>query len=260
VLLGIDHVVIAVHDLDAAAAELGQSVGLVAAGGGRHPSLGTRNRLAWLGDTYVELAAIEDPAIAATSWLGVPVAAALAGGCGLATWAIATDSISEDVDALRVRGAGMGEPAHGGRIRDDGAVVRWRFALPGVIGPLAPFLIEHDAGSAEWTPADRAARAAEGHPVNGPGRGEGPVRLEVLELPVDDIPAGIQRLARAPGLRFRPSLAGGGARDANLGRQVVRLAPAHGRTAPPTIRLASPAAEVRTVDALGCHWTIRRSA
>src|SRR3972149_1866984 len=43
---GIDHVVIAVADPDAAAAELTERVGLAFTGGGRHPGLGTFNRLA----------------------------------------------------------------------------------------------------------------------------------------------------------------------------------------------------------------------
>jgi len=83
-LLGIDHVVIAVPDLVAAAHELEESVGIAATGGGRHPALGTANRLVWLGDTYVELVTIVDEVIAASSWLGRPVAAALA-GCGAST-------------------------------------------------------------------------------------------------------------------------------------------------------------------------------
>jgi hypothetical protein len=85
------------------------------------------------------------------------------------------------------------------------------------------------------------------------------VRLEVLELPVADVPSASQTLARAAKLRFRPSLVGGGARDANLGRHIVRLRPKHGRPIAPGIGLASPAGDDRSVDALGCRWTVRRS-
>ncbi|HEX8026582.1 MAG TPA: hypothetical protein VF484_10270, partial [Candidatus Limnocylindrales bacterium] len=64
---------------------------------------------------------------------------------------------------------------------------------------------------------------------------------------------------------FRPSLAGGGARDANLGRQLVRLRPAAasgssaGTAGPgtPLIRLAAPGGDGRSVDALGIRWAIR---
>jgi hypothetical protein len=252
-LLGIDHLVIAVRDLNDAALELEQRVGLAATGGGRHPTLGTQNRLAWLGDSYIELIAIADPGIAEESWLGAPTIAALERGGGLATWAITTNSIIADVAAFRENGAAFGEPTPGERERPDGRVVRWRLAIGGALGPAEPFLIEHDSVSAEWTQEDRAARTAEHHPIGGP------VRLEVLEIPVPDVAAAVQTLARAADLRFRPSLVGGAARDANLGRHIVRLRPTHGLPGVPGIGLSSPAGDDRFVDALGCRWTVRRS-
>ncbi len=252
-LLGIDHLVIAVRDLDDAADELERCVGLAATGGGRHPKLGTENRLVWLADSYVELVSIADPGIAEGSWLGVPTIAALERGGGLATWAIATDSIDADVAALREIGAGFGDPTPGERLRPDGAAVRWRLAIGGALGPAEPpFLIQHEASSAEWTEADRATRSAEHHPIGGP------VRLEVLELPVADVQTAGRMLSRATELRFRPSLAGSGARDADLGRQIVRLRPTHGTPVAPGIGLASPAGDGRSVNALGCRWTVRQ--
>jgi hypothetical protein len=259
-LLGIDHVVIAVLDLGAAARELEDAVGIVATGGGRHPALGTENRLVWLGDTYVELVTIVDEAIAAGSWLGVPVAAALAGGGGFVTWAVASDDLDGDVASFRAQGADYGDPFDGERQRLDGDVVRWRLAIPSRLGPAeAPFLIEHDPASAEWQPPDRALRAAQSHPIGGPNGPMGPVRLDVIELPTGSVPATIQGLTRALGLRFRPSLSGGGARDANFGSQTVRLRSSRGRPAAASIHLASPAAIDRSVEALGCRWVLRPS-
>lgn len=253
-LLGIDHLVIAVLDLDAASDELERLVGLTAAGGGRHPALGTQNRLAWLGDTYVELVSIADRAVAEGSWLGIPTIAALDGGGGFVTWAIATNTIDADVAALRSMGARLGDPMAGERERSDGAFVRWRLAIGDSLGPAEPpFLIEHDPVSAEWTAEDRAARAEQHHPIGGP------VRLEMLELPVPDVPATVHVFGRAADLRFRPSLTGGSARDANLGRQVVRLRAAHGVLGRPVISLASAAGDDRSVDVLGCRWSVRRS-
>ncbi|TMD28247.1 MAG: VOC family protein, partial [Chloroflexi bacterium] len=52
-LLGIDHLVIAVAVPDDATAQLEQELGLTSAGGGRHDTLGTFNRLVWLGDSYL---------------------------------------------------------------------------------------------------------------------------------------------------------------------------------------------------------------
>ncbi|HYN70540.1 MAG TPA: VOC family protein [Candidatus Eisenbacteria bacterium] len=276
-LLGIDHLVFAVGDLDAATAELERSLGLAAGGGGRHPAFGTQNRLVWLGDTYLELVSIADPNVAEGSWFGSLVAASLEHGDGLVTWAVASDSLESDVAALQAFGSSLGAPTAGERRRDDGSVVRWQVSLPDRLGPgEPPFVIEHDPASAEWTPADQAARRDEPHPIGGP------VRLEVLELPTGNVPATIQRLTRTLGLRFRPSLAGHGARDANLGSQIVRLRPAPGtrfaapaappaatpeaaapapgtRSAAPTVRLASPAGDDRIVTAIGCKWVLRRS-
>jgi hypothetical protein len=256
-LTGIDHLVIAVRNLDDAAAELEARVGLATTGGGRHPALGTENRLAWLGDSYVELISIVDPDVAAGSWLGAPTIAALQRGGGLAAWAIATDSIDADVAGLRVNGAGYSDPVDGARERPDGRLVRWRLATGRHVGPTEPFLIEHDPRSAEWTAQDRAARSDERHPVGGR------VRLESLELPVESVTAATQALARTADLRFRPSLAGHGARDAGLGRQIVRLSPvsrARGPAVPPAIGLSSPAGSGQAIESLGCRWTIRQSA
>jgi len=266
-LLGIDHLVLAVRDLDVAAAELEESLGLQTGGGGRHPAFGTQNRLIWLGDSYLELVEIVDPAVAAQSWFGRLVQAEIERGAGLVTWAVASDALESDVDRFRGFGSSLGDPAAGERRRDDGSVVRWRASLPERPGPAEPFLIEHDPTSAEWTPADRAARVDERHPLGGP------VRLDVLELPSPNMPVAIQGFARTLGLRFRPSLAGRGARDANLGQQIVRLAPVRSGLgaassvplapevpgAPPTIRLASPAGDDRLVTAIGCRWSLRRS-
>jgi hypothetical protein len=256
VLLGIDHLVIAVDNLEAAAAELERQVGLAVAGGGRHPALGTENRLAWLGDSYVELVSIVERKVAEGSWLGVPALAALERGGGLATWAIATDAIEADVAALRANGSDLADPVPGERLRPDGRVVRWRLATGPSPGPTEPFLIQHEATSAEWAPADREARSEERHPIGGP------VRLRLLELPVPSVLAGIRTLARTADLRFRPSLAGGSARDANLGRHVVRLSPASpagGDGVSPRIVLASPAGDGRNVETLGCRWTVTQS-
>jgi len=162
--------------------------------------------------------------------------------------------IDADVAALRSNGARLGDSTAGERERPDGTIVRWRLAIGESLGPAKPpFLIEHDPASAEWTTEDRAARAAQNHS----GWGTGAAR--VLELPFPDVPAAVNMLGRAADLRFRPSLTGGSARDANLGRQVVRLRAAHGAPGRPVISLASPAGDDRSVDLLGCRWSVRRS-
>jgi hypothetical protein len=250
--LGIDHLVIAVPDPDAAAVQLERELGLAASGGGRHEADGTFNRLVWLGDTYLELIGVFDRALAERSWIGTPTLQMLARGGGLATWAIASDALGPDLDALRVAGAEFGEPIAGQRRRDDGELVRWHVATPRLLGPAEPpFLIEHDPTSPEWTPADRDARLAMVHPLGGQ------VRLEVLELLVEDVNQTLQRFARTTGLRFRPSLAGGGGRDASIGGQIVRLRPRRAGSGSPVIRLAAPVPADRVIGLLGCRWVVR---
>jgi len=252
--LGIDHLVIAVADPDDAAAQLEADLGLEASGGGRHGVLGTFNRLVWLGDTYLELIGVFNRALAERSWLGPPVLRTLDEGGGLATWAIATDALEADLVGLRELGSDLGDPVAGERRRADGAVVRWRLAAPRLLGPSdPPFLIEHDLASAEWTPADRAARAAVNHRIGGP------VRLDVLELPVDDVPRTIQRFSRTAGLRFRPSLRGRGSRDADVGSQTVRLRPRHRALGSAVLHLAADVVNERAIELLGCRWVVRPS-
>jgi hypothetical protein len=255
-ILGIDHLVIAVADPDGAAAVLERHLGLEATGGGRHDALGTFNRLVWFGDSYLELIGLFDRSLAERSWIGAPVVRALEAGGGLATWAIATDALDRDVADLRSVGADLTDPTPGERLRADSAVVRWRLSTPPQLGSQdPPFLIEHDPTAAEWTASDRASRAAQLHSIGGP------VRLETLELPVDDVNTAMRRFARTVGLRFRPSLAGGGSRDATVVAQTIRLRPRRGgstneATAAVHLAVAAPV-EPRTADLLGCRWIVR---
>jgi len=246
--IGIDHLVVAVADPDEAATELAATLGLEPGDGGRHDRLGTYNRLLWLGDTYLELIGVFDASLAATSWVGAPALRAIEAGGGLATWAISSDDIEADVAMLRTRGSLLSEPVTGERVRPDGRVVRWRLAAGERLDPdRPPFLIEHDPSAAEWTPDERGLRA------------DGAGVLDVLELAVDDVDRTSQAFLRTVGLRFRPSLAGGGARDADIGAQRVRLRPARGATvtAPATIHLRTRAAVTGPVEALGCRWQLR---
>ena len=264
-LLGIDHLVIACADPDAAAVDLEREVGLRPSGGGRHDALGTFNRLVWLGDTYLELIGVFDRGLAERSWIGAPTVRALDAGGGLATWAVATDDMEGDVLRLNAGGALLPEPIAGERQRPDGAVVRWRLSAPRDLGPeRPPFLIEHDPTGAEWSPDERVARANERHPVGGA------VRLETLELSISDAPATIAALMRTVWIGpFRPSLVGGGSRDAAVGTQTLRLKP-HRMMAPglamrpaatwpvATIHLrAGSPTEPRTAELLGCRFVLR---
>ena len=187
-ILGIDHIAIAVTDPDAAIEDLAALLGMTAgASGGRHVAWGTRNRLLWLGDTYIELCTVDDAVLAQSSWLGRPALAALPGPAVIC-WALSSDDLDTDRQLMNDHGANLGPPTPGERRRPDGLVVRWRLALPPDVALDRPFLIEHDTTAAEWSEADRAERAAS------------PGRLAAMDLPVDAIegfdPAGGLQFAR----------------------------------------------------------------
>ena len=182
-LLGIDHLVIAARDPDAAASAIERDLGIAFTGGGRHDAWGTFNRLAFLGDTYLELIGVFDRALVASSGSAVgraTLAVLDAGREGMATFAVATDDIGGDVARLRAAGSAIAPPVDGSRVRPDGEVVRWRTAAAWPLGPCEPpFLIEHESTGAEWGEAARAGRQAFEHPGGRAGptcRARGPVR------------------------------------------------------------------------------------
>jgi catechol 2,3-dioxygenase-like lactoylglutathione lyase family enzyme len=210
-LLGIDHLVIAVRSVEEAAAELEGMLGLAFTGGGRHEAFGTWNRLAFLGDTYFELIGVLDRSLVAANPAFAVGAAALRhldqAGEGLVTYALASDAIDEDVARLRDEGSAISRPVAGSRTRSDGEVVRWRTAFPPSLGPEEPpFLIEHELAGAEWGDAARQGRAAFRHPVGGA------VRLVSLELPVRDPEPVAERYGRILGIalseRWRVAVGG----------------------------------------------------
>jgi hypothetical protein len=137
----LDHVLIAVDDLEAAAEEVEERFGLASVAGGRHHGLGTANRIVPLGETYLERVAVVDDADAAASgfgsWVGGGERPRLLG------WCVRTD----DLDA--VAGRLSLTIADGARARPDGTVLRWRMA--GLEGsaeePSLPFFIEWGAGT-----------------------------------------------------------------------------------------------------------------
>jgi hypothetical protein len=250
-LLGLDHFIVAVPNPDGAAAELERTLGLQAGAGGRHVEYGSRNRLIWLGDSYIELLGIDDQALAAQAWFGPWALNVLEqAGAGYVGLGLVSDDLLSDVSALHQQGSLLGEAESGERARSDGRVVRWRVAtLPQADAELGHlFLIEHDPASAEWTAEDRTERARQEHPLGGP------VRLVRVELPVRDMKATTMRAHRDAGLQFRPSLAGGGGRDASVGRQTLRVLPARSGVLPGVVLRGG--SQPRRANLFGCQWVI----
>ncbi len=193
----IDHLVIAVADPDAAARELEAELGIAATGGGEHPGVGTYNRLAFVGDAYLELIGVRDDA-AATRWpVGAATLRTLRAGGGLATYALVDDQLEATVSRLRAGGSRIGRVTPGSRTRPDGEKVEWWTATFGELGrDRPPFLIRHAYTGAEWSEEALVRRRTFVHPVGTS------VGLAGLDLATRDPTSLAEAYARELGLGF----------------------------------------------------------
>lgn len=124
--VSVDHVLVAVRDLDEAARIFEDRYGLSSIPGGRHPRIGTANRIVPLGRTYIELIAVVDAAEASSSRRSMRVARAVALGRTFATWAVRTNHLDDLRVQLASHGLALPAPALGSRARPDGTILRWR--------------------------------------------------------------------------------------------------------------------------------------
>jgi catechol 2,3-dioxygenase-like lactoylglutathione lyase family enzyme len=148
VLRGIDHLVVVVPDLDAAAASYGE-LGFTAVPGGRHP-VGTHNVLiAFLDGSYLELIAFYEMNAEHRWWEPLQC------GGGLVDFCMQTDDLPADLGVLRGAGVHIDDPTPLTRKRPDGYDVRWRLSIPrrGHRG-VAPFLIEDETPRGERVPRE----------------------------------------------------------------------------------------------------------
>lgn len=131
-----DHLVVAVEDLDEAAARW-RVAGLPAERGGAHP-VGTENVLVrGPGAAYVEL-------IAAGSDEANPWLDRVRSARGPISWAVAVDDLDEARTSLLAAGFDPGPPVPGSRRTPDGELLEWRVCDvgPGPYDGSLPFLIE----------------------------------------------------------------------------------------------------------------------
>jgi catechol 2,3-dioxygenase-like lactoylglutathione lyase family enzyme len=150
-LTGIDHLVIAVRDLEAATEDY-RSLGFTVVPGGRHSGVGTYNALIAFADTsYIELIGFYEAREDHRWW------APLQRGGGLVDFCLQTGDLDGDAAALRRAGVDIGDPEPRGRTRPDGVTVRWRFALArGAHRGVAPFVIADVTGRDVRVPAERS--------------------------------------------------------------------------------------------------------
>jgi hypothetical protein len=161
----LDHIVHAVHDLDAAA-ELYARLGFIVGARNRHP-WGTHNRLIQIPGFFIELLEVGEPdriveATARTFSFGAFNRDFLAGGEGLSMLAFGSDDAM--ADAARFRRAGVGDFdlfrfEREGR-RPDGSPVQLAFSLAFARDPKAPragfFVCQHHYPENLWNPAFQA--------------------------------------------------------------------------------------------------------
>jgi catechol 2,3-dioxygenase-like lactoylglutathione lyase family enzyme len=149
-LTAIDHLVIAVRDLEKASDDY-RGLGFSVVAGGRHPGVGTYNALIAFADTsYIELIGFYEPRDDHRWW------APLQRGSGLVDFCLQTDDLEGDVQALRRAGVDIGDPEPRERKRPDGVDVRWKFALArGAHRGVAPFVITDVTGRDVRVPGER---------------------------------------------------------------------------------------------------------
>lgn len=151
-LTGIDHLVVAVPDLQAASASYA-GLGFTVIPGGRHP-IGTHNALIAFADgAYLELIAFYEPSPEHRWW------APLQQGGGLVDFCLATDDLAADTAAFRRAGVDIEDPRPLSRVRPDGYTLHWVLSIPrsrhrGV----APFLIQDETPRDERVPRETRHR------------------------------------------------------------------------------------------------------
>ncbi|HXH22519.1 MAG TPA: VOC family protein [Dehalococcoidia bacterium] len=162
----LDHVIIAVADLQASAAALGAALGRRPSWRGRHPSYGTANVLFRLENAYVELLAPDAGAsetAQSQAWTGSLGRFLKERGEGLFSVALQTADVSGEVSRARGRGLAVEEPLPGSGVDlDSGATREWVNARipPEATRGTRCFFIEHRSPPSALPPAAPAADTA----------------------------------------------------------------------------------------------------
>lgn len=168
-LTGIDHIVIAVHDLEATARDY-ERLGFTVVPGGKH-SVGTYNALISFADgSYIELIAFYAANPDHRWWKP------LQKGEGLVDFCMQTDDLIGDTAKLRRAGVNIDDPVPWRRTRPDGYQLRWVLSLAreGHRG-VAPFLIQDETPREERIPRQMTHK-------------NGAIGIGTVTVAVDDLP------------------------------------------------------------------------
>ena len=191
----LDHLVYAVPDVAAAAADIELMTGLRPVPGGRHLGLGTRNYLVRLGlRSYLEIIG-PDPEHPPEEGVSVPFGVDRLRRPRLLTWAVRPLDIALAVSRFAAAGADLGAPRAMSRRTPSGALLRWRLAttVPLPFDGVTPFLIDwgstvHPA-SATDLPTARLTGLTATHPD--PGGVTGVLESAGMTLAVSIGPPGL---------------------------------------------------------------------
>lgn len=152
--LELDHLVVAASTLDQGVAWCRETLGVEPGPGGRHPTMGTHNRLlridgAGFDRAYLEILAIDPDARAPgrARWFGMDLVQPDAPPC-LIHWVARTPRIERPLEALRAVGIDAGSVIAASRETPEG-LLQWRIAVREdgelMIAGVVPTLIEWGA-------------------------------------------------------------------------------------------------------------------
>ncbi|MDP9249857.1 MAG: VOC family protein [Chloroflexota bacterium] len=245
---GIDHLIVAVPDPEAAAELLTERLGISFSSGGQHPGGGTFNRIAFLGEHYLELIGVVDPSLAGAWFGGKAAVRALEHGGGLATYALVEDDLEAAVARLQAAGSSIGAVTSGSRQRADCELVEWWTATPAELGPdRPPFLIKHARVGSEWGAEALAARREMRHPIGSPAI------LVRLDIATPDPPALAGEYAAELGVEF---WAVADLAVSTVGLHTIRLIPSREMEVAAVIVIGADVEEARTLEALGLRFDV----
>ncbi len=193
-MISLDHVILAVPDLDAAALRFEEEHRLPSIPGGRHAGLGTENRIVPLGEAYIELLGVVDPAQARGNPFGTWLLERVADGEAWVGWAVRTDDLDAVCDRLGL------EPGSMSRSRPDGYDLRWRVAglEEARADPSRPFFIS-------WEVPDDELPGRAGGETHAAGARIAAVAVggdeDALREWVGEMPGTVRVLGGAPGVQ-----------------------------------------------------------
>lgn len=236
-LTSLDHIIIGVRDLEAAARQFGDRLGLLPSGGGIHPVGGTANRIIVIGDTYLELISVYKPEEAHES-----IRERLAQGEGYLNFVLSANDIAAESRGLQQRGVSAIGPTPGSLQSADGRARAWQsihIERPDLTQHY-PFIIQHDSVGEERRRRLAGWSTPPEHPL-------GVRKVRSVTLAVEDLDEASRRFAKIYGLQPSEPFS---AAPQGLGAQVVSFPLGESDQ---SFELAAPALEDKGPNALRDH-------